>query len=377
MSLARARSIAGLSIVDTPLWRPLRPSLPPSFWSSVHRLTTSDLWPPTNSTNARLFVEMCYWHGLLPLLFTETDLPPIVERARDAARGWEWILANRARLIHEAIVAVCRVLADEPFALIKGADYVHRLYPQQSLRAMQDIDVLVPAGRMEAVCRRVQDAGFVLQPAAGAARDAAHHERAFVMGKFLVEVHQSFIQRPRHRIDYDAIWQRRMPLEIGGQLTSRLEDVDALTYHALSMAIDQFHVRFIRFVDLWFLLRQRDGIALDAAERARDWQAARALYGALSQACRLCPELRTSDVSAAMARALSGPERRFVDRWVLPGSTEFYHGRRPRRSLQLWRKACLMDTPTRRVAFAFSHAVATFRGWFAKSTKPKKGRVAA
>ena len=108
--------------------------------------------------------------------------------------------------------------------------------------------------------RRALDAGWVryVHPAQ---RDPTHHERTFQFGSFFIDIHQSFIQRARHRIDYDAIWRRRVPMDIGGQHVFRLEDVDALTYHALSMSIDQFDVRLIRFVDLWLMLRQRDGIA--------------------------------------------------------------------------------------------------------------------
>ncbi len=341
---------------------PVKDILPPSFWSSVYRLTTNEPWPPTTAAGAKLLVEKCSWHGLLPLLFSEPELPPWLERARDEAKGWQRILDVRARLFHDAIVSLCAALGDEPAVLIKGADYAQRLYPSRFLRPMQDIDILVTADRIDAVCERLQDAGLVRQRVFGAARDPAYHERVFFHGRVLVEVHQSFIQRPRHRVDYDAIWRRRMPMEVGGRWVSRLDDVDALTYHALSMSIDQFHTRIIRYVDLGLLLRQRDGIALAAAERARDWQAARALYGALSLGCRLFPEFRTADVSAAMTLALPAPTRRFVERWVLPKPSEMRQITLPRRSLQLWRKACLMDTPGRRLAFALAHAVATFRG---------------
>ncbi len=292
----------------------------------------------------------------------QPDLPLLVERARERAKGWQRIHEVRARLLHDAVIAVCAALGDEPAVLLKGADYANRLYPSRVLRPMLDVDILVTADRLDAVCRRLQGAGLVRQPAFGAARDPAHHERVFFLGNVIVEVHQSFIQRPRHRIDYDAVWRRRVPMEVGGRRVFRLEDVDALAYHALSMSIDQFHMRFIRYVDLWLLLRQRDGIALAAAERAREWQAARALYGALSLGCRLFPEFRTHDVSAAMERALPPATRRFVDRWVLPRPRELSRTGQPRRVVQLWRKACLMDTPRRRLTFALSHATATFRG---------------
>ena len=285
-----------------------------------------------------------------------------MERARDEAKGWKRVLEVRARVFHDAVVALCAALGDEPAMLLKGADYARRLYPSPGLRPMHDIDILVPADRIEAVCERLQHAGLARQQAFGAARDSAYHERVFFRGRMFVEVHQSFIQRPRHRVDYDAIWRRRLPMEVDGRRVSRLEDVDALAYHALSMSIDQFHVRFMRYVDLWLLLRQREGVALAAAERAREWQTARALYGALSLACRLFPEFRTDDVGRAMTHALSPRTRRFVDRWVLPRASEMRRITLPHRALQLWRKALLMDTTARRVAFALSNSGARLRG---------------
>ena len=339
--------------------------LPSSFWPSVHRLTTNDAWPPTTRESALLLVEKCLWHGLLPLLFADADLPPIVKSARETARGWHWALAARTRTLDDTILGLCDTLAEEPFALIKGGDYARRLYPETSLRPMEDVDVLVPSDRIDAVCRRVQGAGFTMRASAGAARDPSHHERTFVMGDILVEIHQAFTQRSRHRINYEAILHRRVPLEVRGRRTSRLDDVDALAYHAVSMATDQFFVRFIRFADLWLLLGQRDGIALAAAERAREWQATHALYATFSQACRLFPEFRTPEVREAMARVVSVRARRFIDRWVLPEPDEVRSTRRPRRWLQLWRKACLMDTSARRGAFALSHAMATIRAWYA------------
>jgi hypothetical protein len=344
---------------------PVKALLPSSFWSSVCSATTSGTWPPTTAADASLLVERCSWHGLLPLLFAQADLPPLVERARDEAKGWQRILEVRARLFHEAIVAVCAALGDEPAMLVKGADYALRLYPSGFLRPMQDIDVLVPADRIDAICERLVRAGLVRQTAFGAKSEPSYHERVFFRGKIVVEVHQAFIQLERHRIDYDGIWRRRVPAEVEGRRVFRLDDVDALAYQALAMSKDEFKIPLIRYVDLWLLLRQRDGIALAAAERAREWQTARALYGALSLGCLLFPEFRTDDVREAMARALPAATRRFIDRWVLPRPSELRrYGTRDRypyrsRVVQLWRKACLMDTPRRRMAFAVSHARAT------------------
>lgn len=354
---------SGCKGMDELLARDLNSLLPQSFWSTVHRLTTGDSWPPTSIASAGHFVETCAWHSLLPLLFAEPALPPIVCDAREALRSRERSFAIRSLLYRDAVVTVCRVLGDEPVALIKGADFAYRLYPTPSLRPMQDVDLLVPSERIDPVCRLLRNAGFESVPGLGGARDPAHHERQFRFGTMLFEIHQSFIQRPRHRIDYEGIWQRRVPLEVGDQRASRLDDVDALIYQLLTMSsIDQFYpVQFIRLVDLWILLRRGDGIALAAVERAREWQIAHGLYASLSYACRSFPEFRTNDVSAAMASALSGTSRWFIDRFVLPAPMEIRRTRRPRRWVQLWRKAWLMDTTGRRIAFALSHAFATFR----------------
>jgi hypothetical protein len=335
--------------------------LPPSFWPSACRLLTGETWASLSAAGAALLVERCSSHGLLPLLFATADLPPALSSAREAARGWERILRIRAQWFREAATAVCDVLPDEPVVLLKGSDYAQRLYPDPVLRPMQDIDILVPAVRIDAVCDRLLAAGLTRQPAFGASRDPAHHERVFFHGRILVEVHQSFIQRPRHRVDYEGLWQRCVPLEVDGRRVLRLDDVDALVYHALSMAIDQFNARLVRYVDLWLLLARRSDIAMAAAERARDWRTARALYGALSLGCRIFPEFGTPDVRAAMQATLPAATRRFLEHWVLPEPAEMCQPLRPRRGVQLWRKACLMDSPGHALAFAFSHAVATLR----------------
>jgi hypothetical protein len=80
----------------------------------------------------------------------------------------------------------------------------------------------------------------------------------------------------------------------------------------------------------------------------------------------LFPDFRSADVSAAMARVLPTQRQRFIDRWVLPRVAEIRRIRPPRRSVRLWRKACLMDSSARRIAFALSHAGATIRQWGAR-----------
>jgi hypothetical protein len=324
-------------------------------------LLTAESWTSIGAAGATRLVEQCSTHGLLPLLFAATDVPPAVEHARAAAKGWQRILEVRARRFSETVSTVCHCLAGEPVMLIKGSDYAQRLYPRPLLRPMQDIDILVPAGRIDAVCARLLAAGLTAQPTFGVRKDPGYIERVFFHSRILVEVHPAFIQRERHRIGYEGLWHRAVPLEVGGQRVLRLEDVDALAHHALSMAIDHFNTRIVRYVDLWLLLQQRPDVAVAAAARAREWHTARALYGALSLACRICPDFATKDVRAAMEAAVSAPTRSMLERMVLPGMTEVPRLARPRRVVELWRKAWLMDTAGHAVSFALAHALATWR----------------
>jgi len=326
-------------------------------------------WPPDSPNAAGRLVEGCIRHGLLPLLFAEAELPPALEQARDAAAGWRRIQEMRAARFHEATEAVCALFADEPVLLLKGADFAHRVYPDPVLRPMQDVDFLVPADRMEPTCDRLARAGLRREFFTLGQRDPANHERPFTMGKVLVEVHQAFIQPPRHRIDYEAVWSRRVPLAVGAQPCFRLDDVDAVAYQALSMATDEFRGRLLRYVDLWLLLRQREGLATAAASRAQEWQSARSLYGTLSLACQVFPEFRTEDVREAMARAVPVSTARFLDRLVLPPPSAL--GRRGLGSpvVRYWRKGALMDGVRRRLAFALFHARALARGWRAKRAR--------
>jgi hypothetical protein len=335
--------------------------LPPSFWAAAHRVTTGGAWPPASPGEARRLVEACARHGLLPLLLEDTGLPPSLAQALEDARGWRRILEMRARTFHDATVEVCDLLAGEPPVLLKGADFAHRLYPSPFLRPMQDVDLLVPADRIDATCEHLVAAGLVPVATEGAVRDPGYHERALAWRKLLVEVHQSFIQRPRHRIDYAGIWIRRVPMEVGGRRAFRLDDVDALLYQALTIAKDEFQVRLVRYVDLWLLLGRREGIATAAAERAREWEVARAYYGALCMACRLFPGFRTDDVRTAMDRTLPATTRRFVERLVVPRPTAHRPGGSSARVVRLWRKALLMDSALRRVSFALWYAAATLR----------------
>lgn len=337
--------------------------VPPSLWPAVHRLAAREEWPPSSKTAADRLVAHAAPEGLLPLLFAEPEPPPVLAAALERNRAWHRLYARRAEILLEATRALCDLLRDEPFVLLKGSDYRHRLYPRPELRPMQDIDLLVPRDRFAAACRRLEEAGLRPGfPGGASTRVPSYPERSFLLGEVVVEVHHSFVQRIRHRIDYDAVWERRQPLEAGAFRAQRLSDEDALAYHALSLAKDEFSVPLVRYVDLWLMVRDRQELVERAAHRAREWHATRALYGTFRQASRLFPEMRTENLEAVAADLVTGPGRRFLDRWVLPAPEERGKTGRAWRARQLWRKLWLIDDPWRRGAFALHHGYASLMG---------------
>lgn len=299
---------------------------------------------------------------LLPLLFADDSAPAVVREALARASAWKRVFSLRSAALDDAILRVGELLRGEPFLFLKGADYRHRLYPATWLRPMQDIDVLVPAGRTDAVTRRLREIGLNQRfPVGAVARLASYHERVFDLEDVTLEVHHSFVQRIRYRVDYEGVWARRAHLAAGPLAAERLGDADALLYHAVSFATDEFAVPLIRFVDFWLLCAAKPDALAEAADRARSWRAGAALYGALREAGRVFPEFETESVRRIRARLLAAPSRWFLDRAVLPREGERLSPKlsRPR---QLWRKFWLIPGFSRRAAFFAYHLYALGKG---------------
>lgn len=336
--------------------------LPPSLWPLLQRLATGGIWPPSREDEAARLVWQAEREGLLPLLAAEAEPPAAVASALAAHRALERLYFRRSQLIEQALATVLRGLEGEPVVLLKGADYRRRLYPSPWLRPMQDIDLLVPPARIDAVCLRLREVGLAALEPAAPARLASYHERVLRQGEVVVEVHHSFVQRPRHRVDYEAVWARRVAVPWPGGSAFRLDDADALAYHALSLAIDEFCVPLVRYVDLWLMLESRADLLEAAASRARSWRTVRPLYGALRQLFRLLPETRSTARAVLADGLLPRPVRSFLDYAVLPRVEQHGRGKNMSRWLELWRKLWLLDNHWRRVRFLAYHGYALLVG---------------
>lgn len=348
------------------------PPTPPSLWPALHRLATGEDWPPSSPEAVKPFLARAIKEGLFPLLFAQQGLPAAVREALDRIRPLVWMSARRAEIMFTAMRQLGEVLRDEPFAFLKGADYAHRLYARPALRPMGDLDILVSRERMNDVTRTLLAGGLVSVFTGAVTELPWYHERLFRLGEVSIDVHHSFIQRSRNRVDYDGVWARKVLLEAPGVSAYRLSDVDAFVYHAFAMAVDEFWIPLSRYVDLWLMARADGDIWERAVERAREWGVERALYGSLRLASRTLPELGELGVHRALERLLTPSARRFLDGWVLPDSGERARRARLPRTVQLWRKLWLMDGLRHRAAFALYHGYAVL----ATARRPRGGPAA-
>ncbi len=335
--------------------------LPPSLWPTLQRIATGEGWPPQGEISAALLVERASGEGLLPLLFAERELPApvaaVLEKRSALARAEE----RRSQLFREAAQRLRSHLSGVDFVFLKGADYSSRLYLRPEMRPMRDLDILVPAASIDAVSALLTSAGVAREfPAGPVAYLPSHYERVFRLGSIGLDVHQAFLPPWRLRVDYGALWERRVAVSEPCP-AFRLSDLDALVHHAVAMAKDEFSVPLVRWIDLWLLLRRNPELVPGAIDRARLWRAERPLYGAFVGLKRLFPEAGALLAAPDLERLLDSRTRRFLDRRVLPDP-----GRReqvPRtRGQQLWRKFWLIGSSGRRVAFALHHLAAVARG---------------
>jgi hypothetical protein len=213
-------------------------------------------WPPSDA-EAHRFVQQCAREALLPLLFASSPPRPVV----DALAGWKAMDAanrQRTRTIENAIELLPSMIGEE-FIYLKGADYSRRLYASPELRPQSDIDVLVPAHRFAGVAARLAQRFQTVYQAA-THRSPRWPDRAYDLGGVTLELHHSFVQRSRARIDYDGVWQRRQPF----MNAARVHDVDALLVSVINIAKDDLATTLLRYLDLWLMLR-RDPSLFDAA----------------------------------------------------------------------------------------------------------------
>jgi hypothetical protein len=171
-------------------------------------------------------LQIADWHRVSPVVFChlrpQHDAPAAVLSALE--RGY---LANAARsmFMTSALRRVVDALAadDIPALLLKGAALVETAYPDPAQREMLDLDILVPADRLDDASALLTPLGYRPRPPAGQDSLATmamrlgldeHHGPALIGNEQLlaVELHRHIlIAGEGRRFDINELWQRSRP----------------------------------------------------------------------------------------------------------------------------------------------------------------------
>jgi hypothetical protein len=320
--------------------------LPANLW--ILTAASGDIpWPLTADAEKHRFINQCASEGLFPLLFAA---PP--HEVGNALRGWGALAAannHRTHTLARRIESLPDLIGEE-FAILKGTDYSYRLYPSPELRPQADIDVLVREKRIDDVCARIEQRGFRRRFTAASHRSRRWPDRTYDLGDVTLEVHHRIVQRSRAKIDYDAIWERRLPF----RGATRLSDADALLVSVMNIAKDDLAVTLLRYLDIWLMLRGDTALFGVAAARAREWQMAAAFDAVMRVLMSMFPDL-----------AIVRPRRPLLDR-LLPLRYATVHRDRRRnvaRHELWWRKFWLVDGVWRPIFFALDNLAMNAGGW--------------
>src|SRR5690349_8727230 len=198
------------------------PPLVQEFWPAVNRLAGNRTWPPDSAVAIERFLSTAESCRLLPFVANDPEAPPPVLAA--ARARWHPREADDRSLAFDRETAeLVGLLHPGDYFLFKGAVYRYRLYPDRTLRPMDDIDIVTRPGSLRQVLDHLQEAGY---------RQAEKYlvrERKDVK----VEVMARLAPDERFTIDYEEIWNG---LEAGPVGARHPAPHHELVLHAMVMA---------------------------------------------------------------------------------------------------------------------------------------------
>lgn len=233
---------------------------------------------------------------------------------------------------------------------LKGMAYGLMFERGGPVRAMADIDILVRPGDYRDAGEVMTTLGYREEFLDPLAEDPGHHERQFVKDGRLVEIHRYFLRGRRITVDYDALWDRNLPLDSDGLSCSRLSPEDTLLYHCFHMGMHEFALGGL--LSVWelrrLLLLDNPDIAT-CARRARQWGTLRITWCAFRLLETCFPGTLSGSESFFTP---SPPIKVLLDLLVVRPSLLLIAnpGRLPR-TTQIFRKALLVDRPTAAVSY--------------------------
>jgi len=157
-----------------------------------------------------------FWEGIAGL--PRVDDQPELQALRRMAAVADFQLVGFARGLEQTV----RVLADEgiPVMLLKGAALAHTVFDSFAERPMGDLDLLLPADRVQEGWDALHEAGW--EPEFGEAKqfwEDLQHLRPLVNPARLpvaIEIHRTIVRPGPFDIDYERLWRSSRLLRIGG-----------------------------------------------------------------------------------------------------------------------------------------------------------------
>ena len=260
-------------------------------------------------------LQLAHDNRVLPMLRWQLEqlgcldvLPPDTRARLDAAQR-EVAEANEARLATSARILAALRGAHVEVVLLKGVMLGEVLYGNPGYKRMNDIDLLIRRSDLATVYRVYQELGlFHLAERVGGnverQAEVSHHAPPFIDRALTCMVGTQWAFKSPMlglRFDYDAIWERTVPMELRGVSLRRLSFEDQL--HHLCVHLDRFKTGVRDLMDVYNLAH------VHASDL--DWEllyseilragSAPYVYYTLSLAHRLRPHFEVADLLDRLA----------------------------------------------------------------------------
>ncbi|MBW3564854.1 MAG: nucleotidyltransferase family protein [Acidobacteria bacterium] len=320
-------------------------NLPASLWPRLNQFAGNETWPPTEPPAVERFIAQARTERLIHLAHA-ANFPGKLGQML-ASRSAETMVARAGvAMFHDVLRKLAEMVDPIPVIPIKGIAYGLYLYDEPILRPGADLDVLVPIEHYQATNSLLESKGYLrTYPFGITGHHPEYHESNIRFGNVLLEVHHSLIQRSRHTVPYEMIFERSVPLTDQPNVR-RMSDIDTLLAHCLGFAKEHFQMTLSHWLDLWLLLHQPAIVAADPAEiieEAESWSVLTGFLSSLRTLPSLFPESNDHTLVLAAQRL---PARSIPPRQVLASRN------RKSRLAQIYIKFRALDGWTRRCAFA-------------------------
>ena len=274
---------------------------------------------PSSESEWTEVVVLADRHGVTPMLYeplTQGECPPAVPEPvlQTLLEAWLMNGAKNALLYHD-LAPVLRALQQEniPVIVLKGAHLAASVYPNMALRAMNDIDLLVPANDLEKTAAKLRDLGYL--PDAKVIDSTPWNERCHLPRRYgpppgpEFEIHWTLAPPAQFpNLAAAGLFERSRPATIAGLETRVLSPEDLLLHLCLHTASDGhrcFRLGLRPLCDIAAAVRsyhqELDWRQLQS--RAVQWRAERCVYLALW----LARQLLAAPIPDAVLRSF-GPQ---------------------------------------------------------------------